>query len=1049
MNPRGHRGFAAVLMLLVLVLSAMALLPARAQAATNQVTGLVSQCGSSTYIGGATVTLADADGVLSPLTTTTPGDGVFAFTPPAANYTLNATAPGYYASGITAPFRFDGSTTVSENLCLTPQLPAGKTSFTVTFHVQSASTGAYIGGATVGVYNATRQAAGLPALIATGITNGTAGANAGNVALSLWSDNDFSVQVNATGFGVYIQTMTITSAGTITVPMSVQFTVVGHATNTAGQFLSAGLTGTLYNLGTTVPKYNGTKVIPAVVSGSLYTFYAPAGSYSMIIDANGYTAYRTDLTLSGSPTTVLANAVLASSPPESYLTTVLFGAKDWNNITIYRNWTLNPDSTLAGLSPAGVRNLRDQLNFTFGNGLGDGTVSPNDVAAFTNWLRQNGPVYVTTDAFMLLNGQGYTSSVTSFVVSVSNTLPNAAGKVWINTTATYHLESTAWITYGQPKYYLNMTLFPDTNTTVYHNETYIVQLPLAYEMASDTIVPSGSITTYNFTRITVDPGLTTGTPVIRMVLQKALSGTARATVIGPAGKFYVANASFDNYQAYIAANASITFSGQQSTDPVGNIQNANFTWEFEANTNPSVVGWGITSTHEYATPGQFTVNLTVLQSGGNVTYRNITVWVDGAAPLANFKTNYTGSGSAVGMTLHINESATVKFTSLSTDLAYPGKTGVILNAGYKWVFDNTSVPDATGSTVNWTFSKPGWYRVILNVTDAVGNTGVNATMVVIVNDTQPPVPSFAILDPNNDYAPVTSLMEGHLYTFNASTTTDNYDSVSNLTFNWTIAGPIFLANGTALAGTSHPFDGMNITFGWSSWNLSYAVTLTAKDRGFGSGIPNVGTKTFNESVQIDWSKHPDLYVNVGTAKISTSSPESGQAVTITLNVTNKPSRGTASNVYVTVTEGTGSGATTLMNKQFVGNGWSMSKDGSAATTIPSGTTVTLTITVTVVGQGNKTLTVLVADTNEPYTVVTAENQATLSINVLQPAWVTYAIIGAIAGVFLVVIGAMYYRRKVKVGDWQPRFRRSKEGKGEGGKEKPKREKEVKEEKKRL
>ena len=209
MNPRGHRGFAAVLMLLVLVLSAMALLPARAQAATNQVTGLVSQCSSSTYIGGATVTLADADGVLPAMTTTTGADGVFSFTPPAANYTLSATAPGYYASGTTAPFRFDGSSTVNEDLCLTNQLPTGKSNFTVTFHVQSASTGAYIGGATVSVYNATRQAAGLPALITTGVTNGTAGVNQGNVYFSLWYDLNYTVQVNATGYGLSIQTMAI------------------------------------------------------------------------------------------------------------------------------------------------------------------------------------------------------------------------------------------------------------------------------------------------------------------------------------------------------------------------------------------------------------------------------------------------------------------------------------------------------------------------------------------------------------------------------------------------------------------------------------------------------------------------------------------------------------------------------------------------------------------------------------------------------------------------------------------------------------------------
>lgn len=155
-------------------------------------------------------------------------------------------------------------------------------------------------------------------------------------------------------------------------------------------------------------------------------------------------------------------------------------------------------------------------------------------------------------------------------------------------------------------------------------------------------------------------------------------------------------------------------------------------------------------------------------------------------------------------------------------------------------------------------------------------------------------------------------------------------------------------------------------------------------------------------------------------------------------------------MYVDVQEVAGTETSMLMNQNTVGNGWSMTDSkGNTITSLPSGSTASLTITVTVVGQGNKTLKVLVSDTNEPYTVRTAENYATLAINVNQPAWVTYAIVAAIVGVFLVVIGAMYYRRKVKAGEWQPRFRRSKEGKEEGGREKPRKEKEVKEEKKRL
>ena len=68
----------------------------------------------------------------------------------------------------------------------------------------------------------------------------------------------------------------------------------------------------------------------------------------------------------------------------------------------------------------------------------------------------------------------------------------------------------------------------------------------------------------------------------------------------------------------------------------------------------------------------------------------------------------------------------------------------------------------------------------------------------------------------------------------------------------------------------------------------------------------------------------------------------------------------------------------------------------------------------------------------------------------QPGWVNYAIAGSVIGVFAVFIFAMYYRRKVKAGDWQPlRGRRGKREKGEGEEKRPKKETEVKEENKRL
>src|SRR5207249_3143017 len=79
----------------------------------------------------------------------------------------------------------------------------------------------------------------------------------------------------------------------------------------------------------------------------------------------------------------------------------------------------------------------------------------------------------------------------------------------------------------------------------------------------------------------------------------------------------------------------------------------------------------------YTQAGQSIVNLTVREAGGNVTYRNITLFVDDQLPIANIKTNITGSAIQNGRTLRVNEGTVVRFDgSASTDLAYVGKNGV-------------------------------------------------------------------------------------------------------------------------------------------------------------------------------------------------------------------------------------------------------------------------------------------------------------------------------------------------------------------------------------
>ncbi len=1023
MDSRGHRAIRALAVFLVLALGVAALLPLIVRGA-NQVNGFISTCGTVTpYVVGATVTLIDANGINAPLTTTTVPGGVYTFTPGTGSYTISVTSPGYYAASTSNPVRFDGSRTVTMSLCMNR---FGTPSKVLTVTVMLA--GSPVPGATVAAYN-TSNPTGRTQFIVSNTTNAAGYAN-----LTLWPAV-FLIRASAPDYQTD-QSVDVSLTSSTTVNLVAGPRIFGHVQDSSGAFLD-GVVAWLYNPGAL--NASAYRLIPATVSGSLYDIHAPAGTYTLIVDADHYLSKKASVTL---PITNPNDIVLQAAPPELYQTTVGYGATDWSNLTIWRNLTLNADSTLAGLGPSNLRDLRLQIDSTLGNG--DGSLSAGEIGAFPTWLAAKGPGYVTTDAFLTTNGRAYNSSLASFSVVVSPTLGTPDAKVWVNSTTTYALKgSPPYIATGAKSYFVNMTMVPDSNTTALQNYSYTIILPKRYEFNTSTNVPSNApITFTGFTRVTVDPGVTSGTPQVRMKMSQSIVGTARAKVVAPVGKFYVANATFTNYQAFVAGNTSLTLSGEDSTDPNGHITAANFTWKF----NPSgAITYLIRTNFTYTQAGQSTVNLTVKEAGGNVTYRDITLFVDDQLPIARIKTNITGGAIQNGQTLRVNEGTVVKFDgSASTDLAYVGKNGVILDSGYAWDFNGDRATDATGRIVTWTLQKPGNFTINLTVTDSVGWKSVNATMTAIVNDTRGPVPAFDILDPDKDWGVVTSPFERKAIVLNASRTTDDHDNNSALNFTWTIPGPL-----VGSTGSTHTFWGINISFAWQEWNLSYNVKLATHDTGFPTGKVNYGNLSRNITVQIDNSLHADLFIALdptthqSSMKVSPTDPAEGDQVTVSVNVTNKAGRAPASQVVTNVSAISG-GVTT----QLASSAQWFDKNGNPTSnhTIAPGDTVKLVFTVTLSGQGNKTIQVFIYDATEPYTWRTPENRASLPVNVRQPAWQPYAIYGSVIGVIVLFVFGMYARRKIKAGEWRPIRGRRRE-KGEAEEKRPR--KEVKEEKKRL
>jgi hypothetical protein len=1031
MQLRARRGIEALAILLVLLLGVAALLPLSVRAA-GQITGFISTCGGPAPVPGTTVTLVDVNGIAPPAMNTTDGAGVYVFPgPPPASYTITANNSAYYGAETATPVRFDGSTNRRIDLCMYPH---GTPAWNLAVKVLNGATP--VPRATVAAFQSTNPTNRIQ-LAAQGTTGST-----GVVNLTLWNAT-FQLRTSAALFPTVESTVIVSGTTAFTVNLAVPPPVLsGHVLGPGGVFLSSGVVAWLYN--PLAANTSISRLIPGTVSASYYQFETarvPNAGYTLIIGADGYLSSKESITIPGVPNP--HDVTLQKAPQERYDTTLAFGAADWNNITVWRNLTLNPASTLPGLGPANLRDFRLQIDATLGNG--DGILSAAEIAAFQAWICNKGPAYVATDGFFTTNSKAYNSTAGPCGLTVSPTLANPNGRVWINTTTPTQYKirpAPPYIATRAKTYFINMTMVPDSNGSVYKNYTYTVILPRKYELNTTTVVPaSAPVTTANFTRITVDPGVTTGTPQIRMTVSQSLNGTARAKVVAPVGKFYVQNATFSNYQAYVANNTILRFSANDSTDLNGHPADANYTWRFTP--RPADVRYGMVPQFKYVQNGTYTVNLTMRKVGGNISYRDITIIVDDQTPVARFRTNRTGPGNVNGQTLKVDQGTQVRlYGDLSTDLAYPGKNGVILDSGYAWDFSGEK---ATGRTVDWTFRKAGWIYVNLTVTDSVGWKSRNATLKTQVNDTTPPVPQFEILDSTKDWAAITSPFEQRVIALNASKSTDDRDKTSKLNFTWTIPGPITGYQGIG----NHTLWGVNVSFAWKEWNNSYAVLLTVRDTGFRGNDPpkpNLGNLTRKIIVQIDPLLHANLRIDAGTMKVIPPDPEEGASVSISVNVTNT-GKLIASGVTTELRCIGGNCPSVLLSSQadwYDKNGTSKGSDH----TIPSGVTVKLVFTVRLAGQGNKTLQVYVADKSEPYTWITSENRAQASVNVRQPWWQPYAIGAAVIGVIVLFVFGMYARRKIKAGEWRPI--RGRRGGGEkGGEEERKPRREVKEEKKRL
>jgi PKD repeat protein len=170
--------------------------------------------------------------------------------------------------------------------------------------------------------------------------------------------------------------------------------------------------------------------------------------------------------------------------------------------------------------------------------------------------------------------------------------------------------------------------------------------------------------------------------------------------------------------SYDANNLTVAFNASASNDPDGTI--ANYSWSYGDDTE----GNGVEVTHTYLENGTYKVKLTVTDNGNakNSTSQHVTVEL--TVPPAK------KSPKAV-IEIVSKDNLTV---SLSGEDSLAPEDGTILY--YNWSFGDGF--DATGMTVNHTFSANGTYTITLTVTADNGET--NSTSVDVTVATSPPPP---------------------------------------------------------------------------------------------------------------------------------------------------------------------------------------------------------------------------------------------------------------------------------------------------------------------
>ena len=766
---------------------------------------------------------------------------------------------------------------------------------------------------------------------------------------------------------------------------------------------------------------NGRVITSTVPTGPTFSIGAYPGTFYVVTRIDGYkTVTLPSVTVNDSSVPIYEQYFEVSEEERVYHN-ISFDNNDWNVINLDTAWKLNSESYLDGMEYSGLHNVRMQIDIMLGNG--DGSLSLGEVGLFETWLKAKGPRYVITDEYFLMDGDDYISDHDNYTVTVSTSAARSVDSnesLWVYTHTKYN---TSGIESGLDEYKLTQYVEYDTSVMdqTEKNRTYRIDLPTQdgkrYEMVENETI--SGIHVAGFLSIRIDPPQGSGGPVsVDMTVRPSVGGVAKIEVIDPLDRVSIPqDIEYDNYNATVPAELNITFSAATSIDNSTATRlvspHANFTWVFDTSNPSQSTRHGIEAIYNYTTGGEYTVNLTISESGldpgGNVSYREATIFVDELDPSAVISVNITSidfvMDNANGETIDVNESMAIKFDSVeSTDFMYPSTEGEIKD--WKWDLEGDGIWDHFVSSFTHSYGQPGNYTVNLTVADAVGHWSSNVSVDFVVRDISPPQARIILL--NDTYVPTTSAVENKTYHFNASESRDNYDDIANLTFDWDFGDGTVIAAQLGNYNVSHIFTRID----------THNVTVNVTDR-----AGNSGNTTLTVKVIADASSRPDLEVLSATFYSEPESVEEGQSIKLSVNITNKQNHATAESIQVDFYLKEGDKETKI------GGTVRFYNESGLITTqvkIEAGEQIRAEISWTPEVVGKLTILIKVYDENEHSEQIGPDNRMTEFVTVSQAPWKTYLVYIVLVVVIILVIVVIWLRRKWQRGELKFKRREKKE-----------------------